>query len=81
MRFRLESEYTVETALEPLSFNSVRWVSGDPQAIATVSNSRGRLRAEDRDGNPVILFSTAWDLRYAEENSDGVSFSPTPFAE
>ena len=81
VRFRLESEYTVETALEPLSFNAVRWVSGDPQAIATVSNSRGRLRAEDRDGNPVILFSTAWDLRYAEENSDGVSFSPTPFAE
>jgi len=81
VRFRLESEYTVETALEPLSFNAVRWVSGDSQAIATVSNSRGRLRAEDRDGNPVILFSTAWDLRYAEENSDGVSFSPTPFAE
>jgi peptide chain release factor 3 len=81
VRFRLESEYTVETVLEPLSFNAVRWVVGDPQATATVANSRGRLRAEDRDGNPVILFSTAWDLRYAEENSEGVRFSPTPFAE
>jgi len=81
VRFRLESEYTVETVLEPLSFNAVRWVAGDPQATATVANSRGRLRAEDRDGNPVILFSTAWDLRYAEENSEGVRFSPTPFAE
>jgi peptide chain release factor 3 len=79
VRFRLESEYTVETVLEPLSFSAVRWVSGDPQEIATVANSRGRLRAEDRDENPVILFSTAWDLRYAEENSPALRFSPTPF--
>ena len=81
VRFRLESEYTVETALEPLSFNAVRWVAGDPQAIATVANSRGRLRAEDRNGDSVILFSTAWDLRFAEENAVGVRFSPTPIAQ
>ena len=80
VRFRLESEYTVETTLEPLSFSAVRWVAGDPQEIATVANSRGRLRAEDRDGNPVILFSTSWDLRYAEENSAGVRFRSTPFS-
>jgi peptide subunit release factor RF-3 len=55
-------------------------VAGDPQEIATAANSRGRLRAEDRDGNPVILFSTSWDLRYAEENSAGVQFRSTPFS-
>jgi peptide chain release factor 3 len=79
VRFRLESEYTVETVLEPLSFSAVRWVKGDTQEIAAVANSRGRLRAEDRDDNPVILFSTAWDLRYAEENSPSLQFSPVPF--
>lgn len=80
VRFRLESEYTAATVLEPLSFGAVRWVKGDSQELATVANSRGRLRAEDRDNNPVILFSTAWDLRYAEENSPTVQFSPTPFS-
>jgi peptide chain release factor 3 len=78
VRFRLESEYTVATAIEPLGFSTVRWVSGESGEIASVANSRGRLRAEDRDGNPVILFTTAWDLRYAEENSPGLRFSPTP---
>ena len=78
VRFRLESEYTVETAIEPLGFSAVRWVSGETGEIATVANSRGRLRAEDRDGNPVILFTTAWDLRYAEENSPGLRFSAIP---
>jgi peptide chain release factor 3 len=81
VRFRLESEYTVETSLEPLSFSAVRWVAGDPQEITTVANSRGRLRAEDRDGNPVILFSTAWDLRYAEENAANLRFNPSPISE
>ena len=37
--------------------------------------ARGRMRAEDRDGRPVILFNTSWDLRYAEENTTGVTFS------
>jgi peptide chain release factor 3 len=80
VRFRLESEYTVETTLEPLSFSAARWVEGDPQEIATVANSRGRLRSEDRDGNPVLLFTTSWDLRYAEENTPSARFSPIPFA-
>ena len=35
------------------------------------------MRAEDRDGQAVILFTTAWDLRYAEENAAGVTFSET----
>ncbi len=78
VRFRLESEYTVETILEPLTFSAVRWVRGENNDLATLGNSRGRQRAEDRDANPVILFSTAWDLRYAEENTPGVTFSPIP---
>jgi peptide subunit release factor RF-3 len=33
------------------------------------------MRAEDREGRPVILFTTEWDLRYAEENANDVTFS------
>jgi peptide subunit release factor RF-3 len=35
------------------------------------------MRAEDRDGRQVILFSTTWDLRYAEEHAEGVEFAST----
>jgi peptide chain release factor 3 len=77
VRARLEAEYNVETILEPLTFSAVRWVEGDPVEISEVSAARGRLRAEDRTGRPVILFSTAWDLRYAVENAPQVTFSET----
>ena len=69
LKFRLENEYNVETELDPLSYSSVRWVSGDDEEITTIGNGRGRMRGEDHDGRPVILFTTDWDLRYAEENA------------
>jgi peptide chain release factor 3 len=77
VRFRLESEYGVETILDPLSFSAVEWVDGDPAEIAAIGSGRGRMRAEDRDAHSVILFSTAWDLRYAKENAKDVRFSET----
>ena len=77
VRYRLQAEYGVETVLEPLGYTAVRWVAGEPTAIAAVGDGRGRMRAEDRDGRSAILFTTAWDLRYAEENAADVAFSAT----
>ena len=74
VRFRLESEYNVETIMEPLGYSAARWVSGDQDEIIEIGNARGRTRAEDRNGRPVILFTTEWDLRYAEEHAKNVSF-------
>ena len=81
VQFRLLAEYTVETAMEGLSFSAVRWVTGDGAEIAAIGTGRGRMRAEDRDARPVILFSTPWDLRYAEENAVAVEFHATAVGE
>ncbi len=75
VRFRLEAEYNVMTILEPLTFSAVRWVEGESNEITEVANSRGRLRAEDRYNRPVLLFTTSWDLRHAEENAKGLTFT------
>jgi peptide chain release factor 3 len=77
VRARLETEYNVETILEPMTFSAVRWVEGDGAEIANIGTGRGRMRAEDRHGGSVILFTTSWDLRFAEENADAVTFSET----
>jgi len=75
VRYRLEAEYNVETIMEPLTYTAARWVTGDDTEITSIGNGRGRMRAEDRDGRPVILFTTEWDLRYAEENAKNVTFA------
>jgi peptide chain release factor 3 len=75
VRFRLEAEYNVETIMESLGYSAARWVSGDDKEITNIGNGRGRMRAEDREGRTVLLFTTEWDLRFAEENATNVTFS------
>jgi peptide chain release factor 3 len=79
VRYRLEAEYNVQTEMEPLNYSAARWVRGEASAVNAIGDGRGRLRAEDRDGNVVILFTTEWDLRYAEENAKDVEFSDVAF--
>ncbi|MGH2550400.1 MAG: peptide chain release factor 3, partial [Thermomicrobiales bacterium] len=79
VRYRLEAEYNVQTEMEPLNYSAARWVRGETTAVNAVGDGRGRMRAEDRDGKIVILFTTEWDLRYAIENADGVEFSDVAF--
>ncbi|MGH2534912.1 MAG: peptide chain release factor 3 [Thermomicrobiales bacterium] len=80
VRHRLETEYNVKTVLEPLGYSAARWVTGDEREIASLGDGRGRMRAEDRDGRPVLLFSATWDLRFAEENTKDVRFLETAAA-
>jgi peptide chain release factor 3 len=77
VRARLESEYGVETRLEPLGYEFARWARGPQEALATLGNARGRVRCEDRDGRTVIIFSTRWDLAYAQEHAPEIEFSAT----
>ena len=77
VRYRLEAEYTVETVMEPLTYKSARWLAGPAEQITEVASGRGRMRAEDRDGQAVVLFTTEWDLRYAEEHAPDVTFAST----
>jgi peptide chain release factor 3 len=79
VRYRLEAEYNVQTEMEPLTYSAARWVRGEAAAVNAVGDGRGRMRAEDRDGATVILFTTEWDLRYAEENAKDVEFSDLAF--
>jgi peptide chain release factor 3 len=79
VRYRLEAEYNVQTEMEPLTYSAARWVRGEAAAVNAVGDGRGRMRAEDRDGATVILFTTEWDLRYAEENAKDVEFSDVAF--
>ncbi len=77
VQHRLEAEYGVETRLEQLGYEFARWVRGTPADLSSLGNGRGRLRCEDRFGNQVVLFSTRYDLAYAQENFSSITFSTT----
>ena len=75
---RLDAEYKVAAALEPAPFDTARWVSAadaaDLKAFADLNRS---AMAKDRDGNPVFLAKTSWEVGYVAERYPKVKFAAT----
>jgi peptide chain release factor 3 len=74
---RLEAEYKVEAALEPAPFDTARWLSGEARKLEDFAGINRSNMARDRDGNPVFLARSAWDVGYQAERNPDIAFSAT----
>ena len=74
---RLEAEYKVEAVLEASPFDTARWLVGSESALRDFTDyNRGNL-AKDRDGNPVYMAKSAWDVGYQQDKNPDLVFSAT----
>ncbi len=74
---RLEAEYKVEAGLEPAPFATARWLKGGEAALKTFADFNRANLAKDRDGDPVFLAKSAWDVNYQVERNPELAFSAT----
>ncbi|MBK5264294.1 MAG: peptide chain release factor 3 [Alphaproteobacteria bacterium] len=74
---RLEAEYKVDAGLEMAPFETARWISGDDGTMKAFADINRSSLAKDRDGNPVYLAKSAWDVGYVQERNPGIRFSAT----
>ncbi|MBB5987904.1 peptide chain release factor 3 [Sphingobium lignivorans] len=74
---RLEAEYKVGAALEPAPFETARWLSGEGRMLEDFAGVNRSSMAKDRDGNPVFLARSAWDVGYQSERHPEIKFSAT----
>ena len=75
---RLEAEYKVDAALEPAPFDTARWVSAEDAAdLKAFTDLNRSAMARDRDGNPVFLAKTAWEVGYVADRYPKVKFAAT----
>jgi peptide chain release factor 3 len=75
MQSRLESEYNVETTVVALPYKLARWIDRDVHDVAMKMNLPSRSKiATDSAGRAVVLFSSQWELDYAEKENPGVTF-------
>ena len=75
---RLEAEYKVDAALEMAPFETARWISAaEPADLkAFVDLNRGAM-AKDRDGNPVFMAKSNWEVGYIVDRYPKVKFAAT----
>ncbi len=74
---RLEAEYKVEAVLEPAPFDTARWIGGDVRKLEDFSGINRSNMAKDRDGHPVFLARSSWDVGYQSERNPDIAFSAT----
>ena len=74
---RLEAEYKVEAALEAAPFATARWLKGPQAALDSFAEFNRANLAKDRDGDPVFLAKSPWDVGYQQEKNPELTFSAT----
>ena len=75
---RLEAEYKVAAALEMAPYETARWISSDdPAALKQFLDLNRSALAKDRDGNPVFMAKTAWEVGYVADRYPKVKFAAT----
>jgi peptide chain release factor 3 len=75
---RLEAEYKVAAGLEMAPFETARWISADDAAdLKAFADINRSAMAKDRDGNPVYMAKTAWDVGYVADRYPKVRFAAT----
>ena len=73
---RLQDEYGVEARIERLPVACARWIVDRGISFDRLKLSRrAGLRCRDRDGRPVILFSSTWDLERFQKDDPDVALS------
>ncbi|URW75616.1 GTP-binding protein [Sphingomonas donggukensis] len=75
---RLDAEYKVAAGLEPSPYDTARWITADDPADlkAFIDLNKGAM-AKDRDGNPVFLAKSAWEVGYVADRYPKVKFAAT----
>jgi peptide chain release factor 3 len=74
IQHRLEVEYGVKTALEPLPYDRLRYLEADQRVLAGVYWGESARPVEARDGRPAVMVNGEWSLRYLVEKHSEIRF-------
>ncbi len=74
LQARLAGEYGVGIGFEGTPYALARWVDGDKEPLAGFIATNRSAMADDLDGDPVFLASSAFMMRRATEANAGLRF-------
>jgi peptide chain release factor 3 len=74
LQARLSGEYGVAIGFEPTPYNLARWITGERALVAKFAQDQRSAMADDVDGDPVFLASSAFMLRRTAEQNVGLTF-------
>ena len=77
LKSRLVAEYDLDAELEQSPYDAARWLGGDAAEIEKFAAANRGGMATDRDGAPVFLAKSAWEVGYVADRFPKVKFLKT----
>ena len=77
LKSRLREEYDLDADLEASPYDTARWVAGPDAELEKLAASYRNQMASDRDGAPVFLAKSAWELGYVGDKFKDLRFAKT----
>ena len=74
LQARLLAEYGVKVGFESVPYALARWVSGEKAALQSFAQKERTAMADDVDGDPVFLASSAFMMRRTADANEGLTF-------
>ena len=74
LEHRLLREYNVSVRIERLSYSHARWIICSEDSLRPFTIRQDCRLVYDRDNLPVILFTSDWSLKWAQETYKDCKF-------
>ncbi|MEG1069647.1 MAG: peptide chain release factor 3, partial [Ruthenibacterium sp.] len=75
LEYRLNNEYNVEIRMQQLPYNYIRWIENTDIDVKALSLTSDTKRVEDFKNRKLLLFTSSWNITWAEEHNKGLSLS------
>ena len=73
--YRMKNEYGVEMLKEGLGYSFIRWIDSAPCEPKDLKLSSDTKLVTDLKENPLLLFTSKWNIRWALERNEGLELS------
>ncbi len=80
LQTRLQTEYNVDVAIDPLPYTVARRVVCAPDAFARIKWPMEHMSIKDQSEHPIALFASEWPAARCAENNPEVEFRPIGIA-
>jgi len=75
IQFRLEHEYGAKCAFVPMKYYKAFWIScKDKKILEQFLHRKAHAIAKDKEGNPVFLAESEWNMTYAKTDFPEIEF-------
>ena len=75
LEYRLKNEYNVDIVREGLSYQLIRWIDNENVNYKELSLTADSKIVQDVKGNYLILFTSEWNIRVAQDRNKDLLLS------